>query len=87
MHTSEVNVLRKASLLRATYLSLYISAARLVTYFVFLAYILTDHVLTANKVFFCLTIFNTIRQVMISYFPTAAAAIGELFVSMDRIEV
>lgn len=30
--------------------------------------------------------FNTIRQVMISYFPTAAAAIGELFVSINRIE-
>jgi ATP-binding cassette subfamily C (CFTR/MRP) protein 4 len=83
----EVNVLRKASALRAVYLSLYISSARLVTYFVFLAYILQDNPLTAEKVFFCLTIFNIIRQLMISYFPTAAAAIGELFVSMDRIEV
>ncbi|OXA46434.1 Multidrug resistance-associated protein 4 [Folsomia candida] len=83
---SEVQVLRKASLLRATYLSLYISSARMVTYFVFLAHILDGNPLRADVVFFCLTIFNTIRQVMISYFPTALAAISELFVSIDRIE-
>lgn len=83
----EVKSLRRIALFRALYLSLYISSSRLVTYTIFLAYILTNHTLTADKVFFILPIFSTIRQVMISYFPTAAAAIGELFVSMNRIEV
>ncbi|CAL8104285.1 unnamed protein product [Orchesella dallaii] len=82
----EVKSLKKLAFLRAMYLSLYISSSRLVTYCVFIAYILTNHPLTADKVFFILTIFSTVRQVMISYFPTAAAAIGELFVSMNRIE-
>lgn len=83
----EVESLKRIAFLRAMYLSLYISSSRLVTYGIFLAYILTDHTLTADKVFFILPIFNTVRQVMISYFPTAAAALGELFVSMNRIEV
>jgi len=76
-----------ASFFRALHLSFYISSARLVTYFVFLTYILQGNALTADRTFFVLTIFNTIRQVMLSYWPTAAAAVGELFVSMGRIEV
>jgi len=85
----EVRVLRKAAFLRSFYLSLFISSSKVITFLTFITYVLVDdtHVLTADKVFFAVSIYNVMRQIMISFVPTAAAAIGELMVSTNRIEV
>ena len=82
-----MKVLRKTALLRAFYLSLFISASKLITYFTILAFILTGGELKAETVFFMVPIYTVMRQVIVSFIPTAAAHIGELIVSMNRIEV
>jgi hypothetical protein len=61
----------------------------MITFFTFLTYVLVDetNVLSANKVFFAVAVYNSMRQMMVSFVPTAAAATGELIVAMNRIEV
>ena len=79
--------MRKAANLRAFYLSLFISSSKLITYFTILAYILRGGELRADSVFFMVTVYNIMRQIMVSFIPSAAAHIGELLVSIGRIEV
>lgn len=70
-------------------MSLFISSAKVITFLTFLTYVLVDetHVLSANKVFFAVAIYNVMRQVMVSFVPTAASNLGELVVAIRRIEV
>jgi len=85
----EVKILRKSAYLRAFDLSLFISTAKMISFLTFLTYIFIDenHALTSEKVFFAVAAYNVMRQVMISYVPTAVAETAEVIVSMNRIEV
>lgn len=51
-----------------------------------MAYVLFGHTLTADKVFFVVTIFDIIIANMVSTLPSAAAGVGELVVAIHRIQ-
>jgi ATP-binding cassette subfamily C (CFTR/MRP) protein 4 len=44
-------------------------------------------VLTAEKAFLCLSMFNTVRLSMTLFFPFAISQLGEIRVSISRIQV
>jgi hypothetical protein len=50
------------------------------------AYILCGHNLSADKVFFTIAVFDIIGVNMVSILPNAAAALGELIASLNRVE-
>lgn len=52
-----------------------------------MTYVLTGHILTAQKVFTCLSLFNSIRVVMALFFPIAITLMNEGKVSIERIQV
>lgn len=79
-------MLRKRAYLRSFYLSLFLSSKKFIPYLTFLAYVVVGHTLTADKVFFAVTIFDIIIANMVSTLPSAAAGVGELAVAIKRIE-
>jgi ATP-binding cassette subfamily C (CFTR/MRP) protein 4 len=86
LHREEVKVLRKRAYLRSFYLSLFLSSKKLIPYLTFLVYVLFGHTLSADKVFFAVSIFDVVIFNMISTLPSAAAGCGELVVAIKRIE-
>ncbi|CAL8129140.1 unnamed protein product [Orchesella dallaii] len=82
----EVGALRKRALLRSFYFSMFVTSSKLVPYMTFLVYVMLGNNLTADKVFFSLSIFNVVIQNMVSVLPSAAAGIGEVMVAIKRIE-
>ena len=52
-----------------------------------MSYVLTGHILTAQKVFTCLSLFNSVRIVMTLFFPIAITFMNEGRVSIERIQV
>lgn len=47
----------------------------------------TDNYLDASKVFTCVALFNSVRVVMTMMFPSAAASLFDMRVSLERIQV
>ena len=47
---------------------------------------ISDQVLTAEKAFLCLSMFNTVRLSMTLFFPFAISQLGETRVSVKRIQ-
>ena len=52
-----------------------------------MTYVLTGETLTAQKVFTCLSLFNSVRIVMALFFPIAITLMNEGRVSIERIQV
>jgi len=84
-----VKILRKSAYFKAFYLSLYLWSSKLITFLTFITYVLLDenHVLSSDKVFFAVAVYNVMRATMVSFVPNAAGAIGEMIVSINRLEV
>ncbi|ODM98987.1 Multidrug resistance-associated protein 4 [Orchesella cincta] len=82
----EVQALRKRAYLRSFYFSMFVTSSKLVPYMTFFLYVMLGNQLTADKVFFALTVFNVVIQNMVSVLPSAAAMIGEVTVALNRIE-
>ncbi|OXA60234.1 Multidrug resistance-associated protein 4 [Folsomia candida] len=82
----EVKVIQKRAYLKSFYLSLFLSSKKFIPYLAFLTYVSVGHTLTADKVFFAVTIFDIIIANMVSTLPSAAAGCGELVVAVKRIE-
>ncbi|CAL8080013.1 unnamed protein product [Orchesella dallaii] len=82
----EVKALRKRAYLRSFYFSMFVASSKLVPYMTFFIYVMLGNQLTADKVFFALTVFNVVIHNMVSTLPSAAAGIGELIVATNRIE-
>ena len=84
---SELSWFLKLAFVRGAFLSFFFSSTVLITFVTFLTYVLTDHILTAQKVFTCLSLFNSIRIVMTLFFPIAITFLNEGRVSIERIQV
>jgi hypothetical protein len=68
-------------------MSLFVASSKIIASLTIITYaVFTDHVLTASKVFFAITVYNVMGQMMISFVPVAAAAVGDLIVTLNRIE-
>lgn len=84
----EMSVIRKRSYLRGIYLSVYSSALKFLPFLTFLVFTLaTDEDLTPDKVFFTVAVYNVIIQNTMYFIPSAASGIGEIMVSLKRLEV
>ena len=68
-------------------MSLFFSASAVISFVTFMTYVLTGQILTAQKVFTCISLFNMIRVVMALHFPIALSLLNECRVSIQRIEV
>lgn len=68
-------------------MSFFFSSSVLVTFVTFMTYVLTGEILTAQKVFTCLSLFNSVRLVMALFFPVAITLMNEGRVSIERIQV
>jgi hypothetical protein len=60
---------------------------RLFAFFVIATYVLLGNQITADKAVFCVAVSITMVETIISFFSSAVSGLGELSVSMDRIEV
>lgn len=68
-------------------MSLFFSASAVISFVTFMTYVLTGQILTAQKVFTCISLFNMIRVVMALHFPIALSLLNECRVSIQRMEV
>ncbi|PFX19388.1 Multidrug resistance-associated protein 4 [Stylophora pistillata] len=83
---AELSWFRKLAFVRGSFLSFFFSSSVLVTFITFMTYVLTGHTLTAQKVFTCLSLFNSVRIVMTLFFPIAITLMNEGRVSIERIQ-
>ena len=68
-------------------MSLFFSASAVISFVTFMTYVLTGQILTAQKVFTYISLFNMIRVVMALHFPIALSLLNECRVSIQRMEV
>lgn len=82
----EVEALRKRLHLRGFYLSMYMSTLKLVIFLTVMTYVLQDHPPTADKVFFLASTYFTMIQSVIYMIPQAISGMGEMRISLQRLE-
>ncbi|ODN02112.1 Multidrug resistance-associated protein 4 [Orchesella cincta] len=82
----EVKVIRKTSRLRAVNMSLFYTSSKLIIFLTLLVYVLTDHTLTAEKVFVTLSLYNNVRLIMTLFFPNGVSQLAETLVSIKRLQ-
>ncbi|CAL8104328.1 unnamed protein product [Orchesella dallaii] len=82
----EVVALTKRLHLRGFYLSMYTSTLKIVIFLTVLTYVLQDNEPTADKVFFLSSVYFTMIQSMIYMIPQAVSGLGEIRVSLNRLE-
>ena len=87
LFSSELSWFLKLAYVRGAFLSFFFSSSVLITFVTFMTYVLTGHILTAQKVFTCLSLFNSVRIVMTLFFPIAITFMNEVRVSVERIQV
>lgn len=86
IRNTELSWFRKLACVRGSFLSFFFSSSVLVTFVTFMTYVLTGHILTAQKVFTCLSLFNSVRIVMTLFFPIAITLMNEGRVSIERMQ-
>ena len=84
---SEIDVIRRSFNYRAFNHSFYFTSSRLILIATFTVFGVTDSALTAEKAFLAVSMFNTVRLNMTSFFPFAIGQIEEARVSIKRIQV
>ena len=82
----EIKVVRNTSFYRAFNFSFFFTASRFILLCTFLVFGFTGEILTAEKAFLALSMFNTVRLSMTLFFPFAISQLGETRVSIKRIQ-
>ncbi|XP_023331666.1 multidrug resistance-associated protein 4 [Eurytemora carolleeae] len=82
---AEIDVIRHTSYYRAFNFSFFFTASRFILLSTFLVFGFTGQILTAEKAFICLSLYNTVRLSMTLFFPFAISSFGEAKVSVSRI--
>ncbi|CAL8104325.1 unnamed protein product [Orchesella dallaii] len=82
----EVEALKKRLHFRGFYLSMYTSTLKIVIFLTVLTYVLQDNEPTADKVFFLSSVYFTLIQSMLYWVPQAISGLGEIRVSLNRLE-
>jgi len=83
----EVKALKKRSYLRAGFMGVFTSNFTFIPFITIFTYALLGNNVTPDKAFFAVAIFNVMTEVMMYFVPNAAASIGELLTSINRMEV
>lgn len=83
----EVKALGKKMYLKGFYLSMYTVCIKLTPFLSILLYALIGNRVTADKAFFTVAVFQIIIENMVYYFSIAIASLGEIWISIRRIQV
>ncbi|KAK3718773.1 hypothetical protein QZH41_014043 [Actinostola sp. cb2023] len=83
---TEIGWFRKLSKGKSLFTTLFFCSPALISFLTFMTYVLTGNQLTAAKVFTCVALFNSVRNVMTMMLPAAVASLSEMRVSLDRIQ-
>ena len=75
---AEINVIQKACFYKAFNMSFFFTSARLVMALIFLTYVLMGEILTAEKAFLTLALYNVARLSMSLFFPTGIQLASEV---------
>ncbi|KAI9354057.1 hypothetical protein DFJ73DRAFT_827739 [Zopfochytrium polystomum] len=86
LRDQELQVIRKASVLRAMNEAFYFCSSAVIELFAFVTYWLMDGELTPTKVFTCIVYIQSIRLSMCNFYPKALQFISESVVSFQRIQ-
>lgn len=85
--SNELSWFLKLASIRGIFMAFFFSSAALISYVTFLTYVLTGNILTAQKVFTSMALFNAVRINMTLFFPIGITLMNEGRVSLQRIEV
>lgn len=83
---NEVKVIRKVSYCRALNMSIFFTSNKIILLLIFLTYILSGKVFTAEVVFVTVALMNNVRVIMTLFFPYAIALFSEMRISISRIQ-
>ncbi|ODN02388.1 Multidrug resistance-associated protein 4 [Orchesella cincta] len=83
---NEIRALMRRSYLRASFMGVFTANFTFVPFLAVIVYGLIGYHVTPDKAFFAVAIFNVMTEIMMYYVPNAAASIGELFISIHRME-
>ncbi|XP_063867034.1 ATP-binding cassette sub-family C member 4-like isoform X1 [Scylla paramamosain] len=83
---SELGVIMETNYYRAVNMSLFLTSSKVIIFVCLLTYVLTDNVLTAEKVFVTSSLINNVRLVMTLFFPFAIAMGSETLISCKRLQ-
>jgi len=77
----------KMSLCQGLFSAFFFSSLPLICFISFVSYVMAGEVLTASKVFTCVSMFNAVRISMGLFFPIAITLLNDSRVSLNRMEV
>ena len=83
---AEINVIQKSCFYKAFNMCFFFTSARLVMALIFLTYVLMGDILTAEKAFLTLALYNVARLSMSLFFPTGIQLVSEGLISIKRIQ-
>ena len=83
----ETKVVKYTSFFHAINGAFYVSSQPVITLAVFTTYVLTDHALTAERVFVVLGLFMAVRVCFTLFFPRGVMFLRESSVSEKRLQV
>ena len=83
---AEINVIQKSCFFKAFNMCFFFTSSRIVMAIIFLTYVLMGDILTAEKAFLTLGLFNVVRLSMCMFFPNAIALMSESLISIKRIQ-
>ena len=75
---AEINVIQKSCFYKAFNMCFFFTSARLVMALIFLTYVLMGEILTAEKAFLTLALYNVARLSMSLFFPTGIQLASEV---------
>lgn len=83
----EIKKIRFSAYVRAAYLAIIVFTERLLLYFTLVTFVLWGNDLSADITYTLTTFFNLLQLIAALYFPQALILLGEVMVSMNRLEV
>lgn len=83
---AEINVVQKTYFYKAFNMCFFFTSSRLVMAIIFLSYVLMGDILTAEKAFLTLALFNVVRLSMTLFFPGGIQMGSEALISIKRIQ-
>ena len=83
---AEIDVIQKSCFYKAFNMCFFFTSSRIVMALIFLTYVLMGDILTAEKAFLTLALYNVARLSMSLFFPTGIQLFSEGMISIKRIQ-
>ena len=83
---AEIDVIQKSCYYKAFNMCFFFTSSRIVMALIFLTYVLMGDILTAEKAFLTLALYNVARLSMSLFFPTGIQLTSEAMISIKRIQ-